>query len=120
MDIADTMKEFMELLGHEVDVAYSGKRAIARAKEWVPDAVLLDIGLKDMTGHDLVRALRAEPATRDIYLLACSGFSSEDDKRKLLTPGSMTTWSSRSTSTPWRNSNCAAPPPTASASVAGL
>jgi CheY-like chemotaxis protein len=36
MDIADTMKEFMELLGHEVDVAYSGKRAIARARNGFP------------------------------------------------------------------------------------
>lgn len=86
-DIADTMKELMELLGHEVEVAYSGTRAIARAQEWIPDAVLLDIGLKDMTGHDLVRALRAEPATRDIYLLACSGFSSEEDKRTAFDAG---------------------------------
>jgi len=86
-DIADTMKELMELLGHEVEVAYSGTRAIARAQEWVPDAVLLDIGLKDMTGHDLARALRGLPATRDIYLLACSGFSSEDDKRTAFDAG---------------------------------
>lgn len=86
-DIADTMKELMELLGHEVEVAYSGTRAIARAQEWIPDAVLLDIGLKDMTGHDLIRALRAAPATREIYLLACSGFSSEEDKRAAFDAG---------------------------------
>ncbi|MBS4685504.1 response regulator, partial [Klebsiella pneumoniae] len=87
IDIADTMKELMELLGHDVQAVYSGTRAIARAKEWVPDAVLLDIGLKDMTGHDLIRALRAEPATREIYLLACSGFSSDEDKREAYDAG---------------------------------
>ncbi len=86
-DIADTMKELMELLGHEVEVAYSGTRAIARAQEWIPDAVLLDIGLKDMTGHDLIRALRTEPVTQGIYLLACSGFSGEDDKRTAFEAG---------------------------------
>ncbi|MFS2116748.1 response regulator [Herbaspirillum frisingense] len=87
IDIADTMKELMELLGHDVQAVYSGTRAIARAKEWVPDAVLLDIGLKDMTGHDLIRALRAEPATRNVYLLACSGFSSDEDKREAYDAG---------------------------------
>lgn len=86
-EIADTMKELMELLGYEVAVAYSGTEGIACARALQPDAVMLDIGLKDMTGHDLVRALRADEATRGIYLLACSGFSSDEDKRQAFEAG---------------------------------
>lgn len=86
-EIADTMKELMELLGHDVQVAYSGGDAIAQARQMVPDAVILDIGLKDMTGYDLARALRAHEGTRNIYLLACSGFSSDDDKQRAYDAG---------------------------------
>ncbi|KAF1036501.1 MAG: Sensor histidine kinase TmoS [Herbaspirillum frisingense] len=87
VDIADTMKELMELLGHQVEVAYSGGGGMRRALQSRPDAIMLDIGLKDMTGHDLVRMLRADEATRGIYLLACSGFSSDEDKRQAFDAG---------------------------------
>ncbi|MBP0599832.1 response regulator [Herbaspirillum sp. LeCh32-8] len=87
IDIADTMKELMELLGHEADVAYSGADAIRRATEIRPDAVMLDIGLKDMTGYELIRSLRGNERTRDIYLLACSGFSGDEDKQQAFNAG---------------------------------
>lgn len=87
VDIADTMKELMEVLGHKVDVAYSGGEGIRRAQQLRPDAIMLDIGLKDMTGYDLIRSLRADAQTRDIYLLACSGFSGDEDKREAFDAG---------------------------------
>jgi len=87
IDIADTMKELMELLGHEVTVAYSGTEALRLAAASPPEAVLLDIGLKDMTGFDLVRALRQIDVVRDAVMVACSGFSGDDDKQRAYQAG---------------------------------
>ncbi|WP_432239708.1 ATP-binding response regulator [Herbaspirillum robiniae] len=87
VDIADTMKELLELLGHTVEVAYSGNEGIRLARKFIPDAIMLDIGLKDMTGHDLARTLRSDELTRDIFLMACSGFSSDEDKQQAYDAG---------------------------------
>ncbi|EJM97523.1 response regulator [Herbaspirillum sp. YR522] len=87
VDIADTMKELMELLGHQVTVAYSGTQALQLAAASPPQAVLLDIGLKDMTGYDLVRALRKIDVVRDAFMVACSGFSGDDDKQRAIHAG---------------------------------
>ena len=87
IDIADTMKELLELVGHEVTVAYSGTEALRLAAATLPQAVLLDIGLKDMTGFDLVRALRQIDVVRDAFMVACSGFSGDDDKQRAYDAG---------------------------------
>lgn len=86
-DVADTMRELIEILGHTAETAYSGTDGMRRAREWQPDVVMLDIGLKDMTGYDLIRMLRDDPATRDAFLLACSGFSGDENKQKAVDAG---------------------------------
>ena len=51
--------------------------ALARAKN--PDLILLDIHLPDMSGFDVMRALRADAATRDIPVIALSANATTED-----------------------------------------
>ena len=44
--------------------------------------VLLDIGLPGLSGYDVARRLRAEPALADTLLIAVTGWGSETDKRR--------------------------------------
>jgi len=53
-------------------VAESGAMALRLAKARVPDLMLIDMNLGDMSGLQLARALRAEPALRDVRLMALS------------------------------------------------
>jgi CheY-like chemotaxis protein len=53
-------------------VAENGATALAMAREDPPDVLLLDMNLGDMTGMELARALRRNPATRAIRLIALS------------------------------------------------
>jgi CheY-like chemotaxis protein len=59
VDSADSLADFLRMLGHQVEVAYEGQDAIARVLVARPEVVLCDIGLPGMSGHAVARALRA-------------------------------------------------------------
>lgn len=56
------MQLVLELAGHEVFTAGTGKEALERAGKDHPDAVLLDLHLPDQSGQSVSRALRAQGA----------------------------------------------------------
>jgi two-component system CheB/CheR fusion protein len=79
VDAADSLREVLELGEHMVEVAYSGPAGIERAREFLPDVVLCDIGLPDMDGYQVARAMRANPALRETTLVALTGYAAPED-----------------------------------------
>jgi signal transduction histidine kinase len=73
---------FTERAGLDVRVAYTGESGIRLAREFSPDAILLDIGLPDIDGCEVARRLRAESTFNHVPLIAISGFSTEADKKR--------------------------------------
>jgi CheY-like chemotaxis protein len=77
------MKTLLEVLGgHTVEVAHTGPAGVAAAATFRPDAVVSDLGLPGMDGFAVARALRANPATAGILLVAISGYAGEEDRRR--------------------------------------
>lgn len=70
----------LEAFGHTVLEAEGGQEAIALARTEKPDLILLDLMMPDMTGMEVCEALRADPATHDVRIIAISGM---DAKRAL-------------------------------------
>ena len=66
--------------GHETRTAFTGPDAVAAAVEFLPEVVLLDIGLPGMDGYEVARRLRAMPALAGIFLVAMSGYGSDEDR----------------------------------------
>jgi CheY-like chemotaxis protein len=58
--------------GVDLRIAESGASALHMVREQVPDLMLVDMNLGDMTGLELVRAVRQRPSARDIRLVALS------------------------------------------------
>jgi signal transduction histidine kinase/ActR/RegA family two-component response regulator len=87
VDAADSLRLALELEGHHVEVAHDGPRGIARASAVAPDVVLCDIGLPQMDGYTVARALREDPRTRGALLVALSGYGTEDDQRRAAEAG---------------------------------
>jgi CheY-like chemotaxis protein len=75
VDAADSLREVLELSGHEVAVAYNGPDGLAKAREWRPEVLLCDIGLPGMDGYEVARAFRADEALRKTFLVALSGYA---------------------------------------------
>ena len=66
--------------GHEVCEARDGASALAMAAEHDPDAVVLDIGLPDISGYDVARRLRSSEGARHSLLIALTGYGQKEDK----------------------------------------
>ncbi len=82
LDAADTLRLVLELAGHEVTVAYDGRDGMEKIRAFHPDLVLCDIGLPEMDGYAVARAIRADPALAATELVAVSGYALPDDLRK--------------------------------------
>lgn len=71
-----------ELLQPEYTVllAKNGAQAVERATRHVPDLVLLDVMMPDMSGFDVLRRLRATPQTEHISVIFISGLNRPEDE----------------------------------------
>src|SRR5919107_1794541 len=58
--IADVLRRSLRAEGHEVRSAADGVEALRASEEFVPDLVLLDLGLPRLDGMEVLRRLRAE------------------------------------------------------------
>jgi PAS domain S-box-containing protein len=81
-DAADSLREVLELEGHEVEVAHDGYAGIERARAFRPDAVICDIGLPEMDGYAVARAMRADAELRGLTLVALTGYAGPQDVAK--------------------------------------
>ncbi len=70
--------------GFEVLTAANGAAALEAAAEHKPDLVILDIGLPDMTGWDVLAALRASETNADTKVLILSGYADVHTKAQRL------------------------------------
>lgn len=70
----------LELKGYVLDYAYDGGQALEKAQEFAPKAILLDIGLPDIDGHEVAKKLREQGY--EGRLIALSGYSLADEQNK--------------------------------------
>lgn len=79
-DAADSLAEILRLLGFRVNTAYDGVAAVKAVGQEMPAAVFLDIGMPDMDGPAVLRAIRQLPGGDGVFACAVSGFGAEDEK----------------------------------------
>ncbi|WP_167758616.1 hybrid sensor histidine kinase/response regulator [Zemynaea arenosa] len=80
VDAGESLSALLEAEGHQVLVLADAAGALARADEYRPDVFILDIGLPDMSGFDLARALRARPVHARATMVALTGYGQPHDR----------------------------------------
>ena len=86
-DGADSLAFLLKAAGHEVFTAYDGRTAIRMAEELAPDVILLDIGMPEVSGYDVARAIRREAWGRSIRLIALTGWGQAEHRRRSIEVG---------------------------------
>jgi CheY-like chemotaxis protein len=86
-DSADSLARVLELDGHTVHIAHDGEQAVAAAREFRADAVLLDIGMPRLDGFAACRAIRAAAGAQPPLLIAVTGWGQDEDRRRTLDAG---------------------------------
>ena len=82
VDAAQTLALFLETIGHHVSVAHTATEGLALALKEAPEICLLDLGLPDFDGVELVGILRREPILATALMIAVTGYGRKEDREK--------------------------------------
>jgi PAS domain S-box-containing protein len=79
-DAADSLATLLRMMGNDVHVVYDGAAAVQAAAELDPHVVLLDIGMPTLNGYEAARAIRQQPRSRKVILVAMTGWGQPKDR----------------------------------------
>jgi CheY-like chemotaxis protein len=86
-DARERLRMLLELDHHDVETAATGPEGVAKFGTFLPDVVLVDIGLPQMDGYEVARAIRRSPLGARVRLVALTGYGREEDRRASLDAG---------------------------------
>ena len=81
-DNREMFAEFLSLSGFRVAEAATGREAIDRGFELLPDVILMDLSLPELDGWEATRQLKSDPRTRHIPIVALTGHALADHSRE--------------------------------------
>jgi len=79
-DLASLVEFNLKQAGLETAIASTGARAMELARARLPDVVLLDVMLPDLSGKEVCRQLRADPKTREVPIVMLTARGEEADR----------------------------------------
>ncbi len=82
VDLAATTATLLRSLGHDVHFCHDGRAALRLLDEVQPEVMLVDIGMPEMSGHDVARTVRQRPDCDDLLLVAMTGYGQAEDRRR--------------------------------------
>lgn len=85
--ILHLLRHILERAGFEVILAEDGQQALARLAEARPDLVLCDMVMPGLDGYETLTAIRRDPRTRSLPVLAVSVRSQAEDIQRALEAG---------------------------------
>jgi CheY-like chemotaxis protein len=83
----DMLSRRLAKRGYEVLVAATGSEAMAAARAENPDLILMDAGLPDISGWEVTRQLRVDPATSAIPIIALTAHALASDREQAFAAG---------------------------------
>lgn len=86
-DAAESLADLAMLWGHEVQTAADGPSALRLVREFHPEAVLLDISMPGMDGHEVARIIRSSAELAPVSLIALTGYGQDQDRRRAFEAG---------------------------------
>jgi PAS domain S-box-containing protein len=82
VDTAIGMARLLRMVGHEVEIAHDGNAAVEAARSFLPDILLLDIGLPGLNGYEVAAMLRKEENFKNNVFIAASGYGQDHDRER--------------------------------------
>ncbi len=86
-DGRESLRELLELWGHQVSVAGNGPEGVEMAFAIRPEVALIDIGLPGLDGNEVARRIRELLGGEEIALIAMTGYGQPEDRRRALQAG---------------------------------
>jgi two-component system phosphate regulon response regulator PhoB len=79
-DVTTLLAYHLKAAGHSVQVLNDPRRAVNLAKEFLPDLVILDVMMPDLSGLEICRALRTDPRLKQVPVVFLTAKAEENDR----------------------------------------
>lgn len=81
-DSALSLAMMLSIMGHETRTAHDGESAVSTAESFLPEVVLLDIGLPKLNGYEVAQRIREKDWGTSMFLIAVTGWGQEEDRQR--------------------------------------
>jgi len=81
-DSALSLAMMLSIMGHETRTAHDGESAVTSAESFLPEVVLLDIGLPKLNGYEVAQRIRENAWGKTMFLIAVTGWGQEEDRQR--------------------------------------
>ena len=78
-DFVTILCSMFEIMGYKTAEAYNGIEGINKARDFLPDVILCDIGLPGMNGFEVAKSIREESSLKDVAMIAITGYTGQND-----------------------------------------
>jgi PAS domain S-box-containing protein len=79
-DGAESLSQLLEVLGHQVTMAFDGVQAVEQAEEFRPDLILMDVGMPRLNGYEATRKIREHDWGACMTIIALTGWGQDGDR----------------------------------------
>jgi DNA-binding response OmpR family regulator len=80
VDEANSLSILLRMAGCDTAIVHDGLAAVETAASWRPEAILLDIGLPRLDGHDACRRIRKQHGGKEIFIAAMTALGKDEDR----------------------------------------
>ncbi|MBE3561808.1 MAG: response regulator [Ktedonobacteraceae bacterium] len=87
-ELLHLMRRVLEDEEYQVSILQEGRSAFTKVKNWLPDLLILDLKLGDISGQDILKQLKTDPVTADIPVIVYTAAVLEADEVSKLIEGS--------------------------------
>ncbi len=84
---AELIEAYLDGTGWDVRLSADGGDTLQQVRDWHPDVVLLDIMMPKLSGFEVCKRLRADPATRDMPVLMITALDQASDVERAVEAG---------------------------------
>ena len=81
-DSALSLAMMLSIMGHETRTAHDGETAVSTAENFLPEVVLLDIGLPKLNGYEVAQRIRESSWGTTMFLIAVTGWGQDEDRQR--------------------------------------
>lgn len=81
-DSAQTLAMMLKIMGNDVRTAHDGLEAIEKAQEYLPNVILLDLGMPKLNGYDVCRKIREQEWGANMDIIALTGWGQAEDRQR--------------------------------------
>jgi DNA-binding response OmpR family regulator len=86
-DVSSVLADMLKSYGYEAYIFASGENALAVIEEILPDVLIMDLMMPQISGFEICKTLRSRSTMHNLPMIAITGYDSVDNRRKIFDAG---------------------------------